>query len=367
MTALIKTVFDTPPPPGEVVQVGPGILWTRMPLNEVPDHVNIFVLEERDGWTLVDTGKNTPDCTAALDRLLVGPLRGKPITRVLVTHFHPDHIGLLGRLVRDGATAWATRDTWVYARLTQMEKLATPSAEHLGFASRCGVKGIAFEAYRRKPPSDYPASVLPIPHGFVRVIERDEIAVGSRRWRVHIGQGHAPGHATYWSDDGFAIVGDHVLPGMSADLSVYVSEPDSDPIREWNESCRKFAAIATPDTVCLAGHNLPFTGIAVRCEQLIATHEGVLQRLLAALQRPRTAVECLEVIHGRRLSPPEMSERLGEAMGYLNHLHQTGRVERTLDRTGAYSWRVLAALQPEPKAMAKRELLRPSSMASPLT
>ena len=359
MTAVIKTVIHTPPAPGEVVEVAPGLLWTRMPLNEVPDHVNLYVLEEADGWTMVDTGKFTPACSAALDRLLAGPLRGKPVKRVLLTHFHPDHIGQLGRLVQDGATAWATRDTWVYARLTQMEQLATPSPEHLRFATRAGVKGVAFEAYRRRPPSDYGQQVLPIPHGFVRLVEGDEIVIGARRWRVHVGQGHAPGHATYWSDDGHAIVGDHILPGMSADLSVYLSEPESDPIQEWYDSCRKFAALATSETVCLAGHNLPFTGVALRCEQLIAAHETVLARLLTALQRPRTAADCLEVIHGRRLSPMEMGDRLGEAMGYLNHLYRTGRVERTADRSGALVWRVTAAMAPAAAPM-RPTALRPA-------
>ncbi len=340
MTAAIQTLFPAAPAPGDVVQITPGILWSRMPLAEVPDHVNIFALEESDGWTLVDTGKNTPACRTALDRLISGPLAGKPVTRVLVTHYHPDHVGQLGRLVRDGAVAWATRDTWLYSRLTQLDQLTVPSAEHLRFALRAGVKGLAYEAFRRGSPTAYPDEVHAVPNGFVRIDEGDEIVVGTRRWRVHLGHGHAPGHATFWSDDGYAIVGDQILPGMSADLSVTVAEPENDPISEWYASCRRLGAIASAATICLAGHNHPFTGVPLRCEQLIATHESVLARLLGALQRTRTAVDCLEVIHGRRLGPLEHNERLGEALGYLNHLHQTGRVERILDRSGTYLWRV---------------------------
>jgi glyoxylase-like metal-dependent hydrolase (beta-lactamase superfamily II) len=344
MPAPIKSLFDRAPAPGDVVEIAPGLLWSRMPLTgEVPDHVNIFVLEERDRWTLVDTGKNSPECAAALERLRNGPLAGKPISRVLITHFHPDHIGQLGRLVGDGAVAWATRDTWLYARLTQMDHTATPSTEHLRFATAAGVRGMPLEAFRRRPPSTYGVEVHPIPNGFVRIDDGDELVIGGRRWRVYTGHGHAPSHATFWSDDGYAIVGDQILPGMSADLSVTVAEPEADPIREWYDSCRRFAGIASDDTICLAGHNHPFTGAPLRCEQLIATHESVLARLLLALQRPRTAVDCLETIYGRRLLPEEYGDRLGEAMGYLNHLHQTGRVERLLDRSGAYQWRVLKA------------------------
>lgn len=350
----IRSVVDKAPAPGQVLELAPGLLWSRMPLDEMPDHVNIFVLEEAHQWTVVDTGKNIPACAAAMDQLIAGPLAGKPIGRVLLTHFHPDHVGQAGRLAQAGAEVWATRATWLYARMSQMEYFPVPTPEHVQFAVRAGIKGMMAEALKRMPPSAYPQAVQPIPLGFRRIDEGESLHIGSRRWRVHIGEGHAPGHATFWSDDGFAIVGDHVLPGLAADLSVRVLEPEDDPVSDWYASCRRFGALATEATVCLPGHNLPFTGIPLRCEQLITTHENVLSRLLVALQRPRTAVDCLEVIYGRRLMPLEMGERLGEAIGYLNHLYRTGRIDRVLDRSGTHVWRAqTAALAARPGVVAR--------------
>jgi glyoxylase-like metal-dependent hydrolase (beta-lactamase superfamily II) len=86
--------LGAPPAPGQAVEAAPGVLWMRLPLPLALDHINVYAIEDGDGWTLIDTGIDTPDARAAWEAALAGPLAGRPVTRVICTHMHPDHIGL---------------------------------------------------------------------------------------------------------------------------------------------------------------------------------------------------------------------------------------------------------------------------------
>ena len=107
-----------PPPPGEVGAVQPGLLRARMPLPFPPSHVNIWFLEHEGGWLAVDTSVSNRTTRELWDRVLASPeLGGKPLTALLVTHFHPDHIGLTGWLCgRFGVLPHMTRIEWLMAR-----------------------------------------------------------------------------------------------------------------------------------------------------------------------------------------------------------------------------------------------------------
>ena len=82
----IRHPFDTAPAEGAAHEVAPGILWLRLPLPMALDHVNVFALDDGAGWTIVDTGFASKRAKAIWETLLHGPLRGKPVTRVSVTH-----------------------------------------------------------------------------------------------------------------------------------------------------------------------------------------------------------------------------------------------------------------------------------------
>ena len=106
----IRYPHEAAPDPGTALEVAPGILWIRLPLPMALDHVNIYALDDGDGWTLIDTGIGSRKSREIFTRLLDGPLAGKPVRRVLVTHHHPDHIGLAGWFMAEhGAELWITR------------------------------------------------------------------------------------------------------------------------------------------------------------------------------------------------------------------------------------------------------------------
>ncbi len=349
-SAQIRMWTQTAPSPGVAVAVVPGLWWARLPLSSSIAHVNVYLLEDEDHeLTLVDTGSRTDACRAALSNLLSSdPFAEKKVTRLLVTHYHPDHIGLAGEWCGEVESSipgsgnvelWCTRTSWLTARMGQMDRRAVPHDRQIEFVERAGMRGMSLAAFRRHPPSSFPDLVAPVPFRYRRIQEGDVLKIGTRQWTVSVGHGHAAEHATLWSNDGLAITGDQILPGVSSNLSVSASEPEADLVTEWLESCRKFQRMASSDTLCLPGHHFPFYGIAQRCQQMMDTTESILVRLWENLRRPQTAMDCLPTVYRRQLKPAEIGPFLAETTGFLHHLYKQQRVRREMAAGGVYLWR----------------------------
>ncbi|MBC7518656.1 MAG: MBL fold metallo-hydrolase [Microbacteriaceae bacterium] len=102
-----------------------GLGWTRIPLPYEPFHVNVYLLEEPDGWVVVDTGLDNAACRAAWISLLGGALSTKPILRIIVTHWHNDHLGLAGWLTeRTGARILMSRQEFFLGALKSHKPVA---------------------------------------------------------------------------------------------------------------------------------------------------------------------------------------------------------------------------------------------------
>lgn len=332
------------PEPGGAIEVAERILWLRLPLPMTLDHVNVYALDDGDGWTVVDTGFQTSKTKALWADLLNGPLAAKPVTRVIATHHHPDHIGLAGWFQAEhGARLWTTRTAWLFARmltLDHQERTTEPSLLHM---RRAGADEARLEWARNREPMNFSRVVAPLPPGFKRLKDGDRIEMGGRAWRVLTGDGHAPEQATFWSEtDDIVISADQILPRISPNVGVYVTEPEADPLGEWMASCRKFQPHAREGHLCLPGHNRPFTGLPKRLEQLIENHHGVLKRLRKALAEPRTAVECFDDIYKRPIGDGEFGLAMVEAVAHLNHMWATGEAERRLGEDGAWRFRLRA-------------------------
>lgn len=343
MTEGIRHPFEVPPAEGAAVEVAEGVLWLRLPLPMVLDHVNVFALDDGPGpdggWTVVDTGMASQRGRAIWEALLAGPLAGKPLKRVVVTHHHPDHIGLAGWLQARGAELVTTRTAWLYARMLVLDEQAVPVPQAVDFMRRAGMEPALLARRAADRPFNFCDVVAPLPLGFTRIAEGDEIVMGGRRWTVRIGNGHAPEHATFWSlEDGLVLGGDQLLPSISANIGVYPTEPEADPLGEWLASCRSFQPHARGDQLILPGHKLPFTGLPVRLGQMIENHDGALARLLDHLATPRTAAECFPVLFKRAIGGGEYGLALVEAMAHLNYLLKRGAVRRTLSSEGVWLW-----------------------------
>ncbi|MGL6210921.1 MAG: MBL fold metallo-hydrolase [Paracoccaceae bacterium] len=336
---MIRHPFELAPPEGQAVEVAAGVWWLRLPLPMALDHVNCYALDDGDGWTILDTGFDSRRSRAIWCALLAGPLSHRPVRRVLVTHYHPDHIGLAGWFQGQGAELLTTRVSWLYARMLVLDEQPRPSVEAQLFEQRAGVPAAMRAARAEERPFNFCDVVAPLPLGFTRLVEGDVFASAGRRWRVRLGQGHAPDHITLWSeDDALVIGGDQLLPGISANIGVYPTEPDADPLGDWLDSTRGFAAFARDDQLILPGHKLPFTGLPFRLVQMAENHESALERLLDHLGAPARAAECFVPLFKREVGGADFGMALVEAVAHLNYLHRRGRVVRELGGDGAWVW-----------------------------
>ncbi len=336
--AGLRYPWETPPEHGQAIEVAPGVLWFRLPLPMKLDHVNVYALDDGDGWTVVDTGFASKKSRAIWQQMMDGPLAGKPITRVIVTHHHPDHIGLAGWLQSDfGAELVTTRTAWLTARMLTLDVQDVPNAESLAFYRSAGMDRDIYDKRAGERPFNFGDIVAPMPLGYTRIQQGQSIEIGGRTWDIHMGNGHAPEHATFWSrDDNLVLAGDQILPSISPNVGVYATEPMADPIGEWLEACERLGTLARADHLVLGGHKLPFTGLPTRMRQLVDNHHGALKRLLEHLDTPKAASECFAPLFKRSIGEGEYGLALVEAFAHLSHLYQTGLATR--DRRDDEAW-----------------------------
>ena len=325
--------WEVPPTPGtEAIEVAPGVLWLRFPLPMKLDHVNVYALDEGDSWTVIDTGFASKKSKAIWAQAMAGPLGGKPIDRVVVTHHHPDHVGLAGWLQTEyDAELLTTRTAWLMARMLTLDVQDKAAEETLAFWRSAGMDADLLDKRATERPFNFADVVAPLPLGYTRIKQGDSIRMGGRMWDVHIGNGHAPEHATFWSrDDNLVIAGDQILPSISPNIGVYATEPMADPIADWLEACERLAPMAREDHLVLGGHKLPFTGLPLRMAHLIENHHSALRRLVEDINTPKAASECFGVLFKRPIGEGEYGLALVEAVAHLSHLYQTGLATRSL-------------------------------------
>ncbi len=343
----IQFQFDDSVGFGQPVEVAEGIWWVKLPIDSSLEFVNVYCLRDGNGLTLIDTGVNGIASQVALESALTSPtLSSLPLKRIIVTHFHPDHIGLAGALAKKyAASVWMSRTCWLSCKLLLETASDLPKKIEIDFMRLAGLSGIELEAYKRQPANRYSQMVSELPEQFMPIIDGQEVAIGNRSWRVMVGHGHAAEHLTLWSES-IAIVGDQILPSISANLTVPFTEPEIDLIAEWKASCEKLAIVANNDQLCLPGHQRPYKGILNRLEQIQSNIELALQRLTKLLTRPSSALDCLEQFHNRQLSPEQRKLLLPELVGFLNHLRNRGEADRKINEHGIAIFHRVRQLSP---------------------
>ena len=338
----IRYPWETPPENGAMTEIAKSVYWLRLPLPMKLDHVNIYVLDDGDGWTLIDTGMKSQMVLGMWQHLLEGPLSGKPVKRVVATHHHPDHIGLHGWFVEEfGAEYISTQVAYLTARMLTLDVQDSYTPSQIDFYRRAGMRADLLAARETDRPFNFSDMVYPIPVGFTRIQEGGVIEMGGRTWDIRVDHGHAPDHASFWSrDDNLVLSGDQIIPSISSNIGVYPTEPDANPLAEWMQSCSRLKAFARADHLVLPGHKLPFIGMQLRLKQLLENHYGALDRLRLDLKAPKTAGEVMFAVFKRNISDGEYSLGLLEALAHCNYLWHAGEVSRTLDRDGAYRWKL---------------------------
>ncbi|PAX08242.1 MBL fold metallo-hydrolase [Sphingomonas lenta] len=318
---------------GAPVELAPGLSVLRIAVPGPLRHVNCYLLADDGGTAVVDTGMNTADARAAWDAL--SDLR---VSRVIGTHFHPDHIGLAGRLCAEHrAPLHMTRGEWLLARMLIADAQDEVPAEQVAFWRMAGWADEQVAHACERGWAGFRRIVAPLSLSYVRIADGDRLAVGGAEWRVVVGSGHSPEHACLLDERrGLLLAGDQVLPRISPNVSVPISEPESNPLGDWLLSIEKLRGL-DPDLLVLPGHGDPFTGLHIRLDQMRDEHLERLDALAVHLAEPRRAVDCFAVLFQRPVGPDMLGMATGEALAHLRRLERDGRAVAE-DRDGVRWW-----------------------------
>ena len=322
--------FPEVPAPGATLQVAPGIHWLSMPLPFALDHINLWLVDEEDGWTVIDTGIGNA-ATRALWEKILGT---KTVKRVIVTHYHPDHAGNADWLCqRYGVELWMTQGEYLTAHAVRTSSAGYTTDAVLSVFRKNGLdqqraSGMGGRGNR------YAALVPDFPLSYRRIIEGDEIKIGGHQWRAMIGHGHAPEHLSLYSKSlNTLIAGDMLLSTISTNVSVWSIDPEGDPLRLFLDSIARYRELPA-DLLVLPSHGKPFRGAHDRVEQLERHHRERLGELVKSLQKPQSAAELLSVLFRRPLDAHQTFFAMGEAIAHLHYLYYAGRAKRAQGEDG---------------------------------
>ncbi len=312
------------PRSGELHEIQTGVYWLRMPLPMSLDHINLYVIDDGDGVAIVDTGLATDDSKAHWEQIFAGPLAGRKVTRVIVTHYHPDHLGLAGWLCEKfKVPLWMSRSEFLLAQMLVLDARDEVPEQVVQFYLRAGWSDKSIALLNAAGWGNFSKLMSTLPMSYVRMKAGDVLRIGAHNWTCVAGNGHSPEHiCLHQSELGLLISGDQLLPRITSNISVYPTEPEANPLQDWFDSLAHLATL--PDTtLVLPAHNEPFTGIHERVRQLIEDHISKLERLKAHIKTaPRTATECFEILFKRKLVGHEYSMGTGEALAHLQYLEK---------------------------------------------
>lgn len=335
--------FETGPEvgTGQALDIIPGVKWLRMPVGGSLQFINVWAIADGDGWTVVDTGLQTRETAQAWREAFKGGLEGRPVTRVIVTHLHPDHIGLAGWMTRKfQCRLWMTRLEYMQCRMLIADTGREAPEDGIRFYQAAGWDEDAIETYRTKF-GGFGKAIYQLPDSYRRLTDGEEFRIGDHVWRVVTGNGHSPDHACLYSPElGLLISGDQVLPRISSNVSVFPTEPDADPLLDWMSSCRKVKAAVPDDVLVLPAHNDPFRGLHARLDHLVNGHERSLGRLKALLAKePKRAVDVFGALFARPIGPDLLNMATGEGLAHINCLVERGEIVGEPDADGVVWYR----------------------------
>jgi glyoxylase-like metal-dependent hydrolase (beta-lactamase superfamily II) len=318
--------FSTPPEPGNLIEVAPGILWTRVPLPFRLDHVNIYLIDDGDGWAVLDTGIDNDATRTTWEVLVAGPLAGRRLTRLIVTHLHPDHIGLAGWLSQRFDLPLLTSQTSYLGCLNiSLSPGALDAKPYWEFYLRHGLDAETTRLVCTRG-HEYLKMVAGLPPTFTRVVAGDKLKLGGRLFSVLVGDGHAPEQIMlYCAEEKLFLAADQVLAKISPNVSVWAVDPEGDPLGLYLRSLSTLKSSISADALVLPGHQLPFYGLSRRSSELIEHHNRRCAAIADACRTtPRSAAELVPVVFHLPLDPHQMSFAFSEVLAHVNFMLRTG-------------------------------------------
>jgi len=323
----INYAFDTRPKHGEVQEISDGIRWLRMPLPMVLEHINLWLLDDGEGCAIVDTGVFVASNREVWENTFSSSMQEPRISRVIVTHLHPDHVGCAGWLTEKHAVElWMTREEYLLCRILIADTGRPAPEAGVRFYRAAGFSDEALQRYRDMFGM-FGKYVSPLPESYHRLVDGEHLVIGNSAWEVVVGRGHSPEHACLLNTERKLLIsGDQVLPTISSNVSVYPTEPRANPLKDWIGSLGAMKDRLPEDVLVLPAHGRPFYGAQQRIDALIAEHLEALDKLLDLCAEPKRAIDVFPALFKGRISAGNLIMATGEAVAHLNYLVAEGAI-----------------------------------------
>jgi glyoxylase-like metal-dependent hydrolase (beta-lactamase superfamily II) len=331
---------DQVPAPGEVTEVADGVFWIRMPMMGRLNHINVWLLRDYDGWTIVDTGISNDSVKAHWQTIFDKHLDGNPVTRVVATHLHTDHTGNVGWITEKwNCELWMSRSDFYMCKAMSQDGPADVPEDAIRFYRRAGFTEDRLDSYRERFGA-FGRSMVPLPAGYRRIIDGQYLDIGGREWRAIIGHGHAPEHVClYCPELKVIIAGDQILPKITPNVSVQPSEPFANPLQDWLSSCDRFRQHLPPDLLVLPAHESLYKGVHERLTALVDWHEVAIEKLYELCKEPKRAVDVFPALFKSKITDMSYFPATGEAIAHLHCALERRMLTVDEDEDGVAWWR----------------------------
>ena len=334
-TNALQFPISEAPPMGQPLAIAKGVYWLRMPLPFALNHINLWLLEDDVSWTIVDTGINTSACKDLWQEIFHKHLNNKPVHQLIVTHLHPDHVGLAGWICE----VWnlklhMSRTDYITCKLLISDSGQAAPKAAIDFYQAAGVSEDQLTVYKNKY-GGYGNSIYKLPDSFVRLQDGQSVVMAGKKWELIVGRGHAPEHVCLLCPElNIFIAGDQLLPTISSNVSVWPTEPHADPLKDWLDSCAMLQQRIPADVLILPSHGQVFFGAHKRLQRLIDGHKKSLVKLLETCKQPQRNVDLFSQMFRRPISDDVLTLAVGETQAHLNYLMSQNKLQSSTDDKG---------------------------------
>ncbi len=323
MKIKVSYPFEKAPEPNELIKIVDNIFWLRMPMPFSLNHINLWLIEDNNGWTIIDSGLNLEKSKSYWLQVIKDKLKDKPIKQVICTHMHPDHMGLSGWLCKYfNAELWMSQGEYEGYQNISSELVSDDNTTAYDFYLSNGANMDQAKLYD-KYIGIYKTFAYPFPTSYKRLRDNDVIELGGYNWQVVIGSGHSPEHVCLWSKSlNIIISGDQILPTISSNISVHPAEPNANPLNNWLTSCQNYKSLLNNTTLVLPAHGMPFTKVIQRLEGLISEVESNLSKLTSFCKTPKRVVDGFDVLFHKKINHKTFMLACGESRAHFNYLEK---------------------------------------------
>lgn len=312
---------------GEVLAVSDGVLWTRFKIPSKLDHINIYLIRDVDGWFVIDTGPASDGNRELWQNLLANLPETSTITGILVTHSHPDHIGLAGWL-QDYCQAplYISAQEMAQAKLENQYRSAEDYSGLPAFYSQLAAS--AEDMQSLESVWDYVDKMFgPLPTDVTIVQSGDTLEIGGEDWQLWSSSGHSIEHLCLQKASGdLLIAGDQIIAHITPYVGINYLSQEADPLAGWLAGLTDMLAWINPKAQILPAHNKPFYHGENRVREVLQHHQTSLEKLRGSLEQWRTVNELAAVLGWAKKQGFARCMALEETFAHITYLVNTGEV-----------------------------------------